>query len=178
MPNGSLHTSKPELGKVFIGAEIERSDGAFIAAMIHEADAKMKGKGPLTIYINTTGGLVDEGFQIVDTIRFLKREVVTFGQGIVNSMGILILAAGDKRIASPLTTFMTHEFNSEQPKLTMSVISARQDIRQIKYKMYAGYLAERTAQSQEFWESKMQPVDYYFGVKEAKKFGLIHEIMS
>ncbi|NBX85790.1 MAG: hypothetical protein EBQ80_00870 [Proteobacteria bacterium] len=137
----------------------------------------MKRKGPLTVFVNCVGGLVDEGFQVADTIRLLDRKVITVAQGRVNSMAVLIFAAGDERHATPLTTFMTHEYSSQYDRQGISQIGIRQENLQLQLKLYAQFMAERTGKTAAFWLERMKPLNHYFDVETAKKYGLVQKVV-
>jgi ATP-dependent Clp protease protease subunit len=66
-------------------------------------------KQTITLYLNTCGGDVEEGFAIYDFITSLKSNVNIIGIGKVYSMGSIILQAAHQRILSPNTLFMIHD---------------------------------------------------------------------
>ncbi|MEM1010927.1 MAG: ATP-dependent Clp protease proteolytic subunit [Planctomycetota bacterium] len=47
-------------------------------------------------YVNSPGGSVSAGFGILDTMKFLRCDVATYGIGMCASMGSALLAAGTK----------------------------------------------------------------------------------
>ncbi|PCI38091.1 MAG: ATP-dependent Clp protease proteolytic subunit, partial [Rhodospirillaceae bacterium] len=55
------------------------------------------GKEPIQIYINSPGGCVVSGLAIYDTIKSLKKEVITMGIGMCASMGAFMLTCGAKK---------------------------------------------------------------------------------
>lgn len=73
-----------------------------ILAMNYDDPAK-----PITLVVNSEGGLVDTGMQLYDTIRLSKAPVRTIGINCA-SMATLLLAAGSERLAFPHGRFMLH----------------------------------------------------------------------
>lgn len=71
-------------------------------------------KEPITIFINTPGGLTTHGFAIIDVIEKLKQKKIiikTVCVGMAASMGAIILASGTKgyRYSFPNSTIMLHQ---------------------------------------------------------------------
>jgi ATP-dependent Clp protease protease subunit len=173
----TTHRHLPEQGKVYIGG-IDKGDGALVGSYIEEAASKFKGKGPIQVHINSGGGNVLEGFQIIDTIRHLEREVMTIAHGQICSMAIPVLASGDKRYASSTTLFMTHEYSNSFDNKSVSIIEARMDATLKWQEFYAEFMAERTGKTKAFWKKIMKTVDHWFDAEKALEYGLIHEIRT
>ncbi len=66
---------------------------------------------PIDIYINSTGGRVDAGLMIYDTLKGMKTEVNLHCIGMAASMAAVILAGGKKghRFILPHSKTMIHE---------------------------------------------------------------------
>lgn len=69
---------------------------------------------PIHLIVSTYGGSVDEGFSLLDVMRFVPCPIYTVGLGKVMSMGSIILAAGEKghRLIGKLTRVMIHSISS------------------------------------------------------------------
>ena len=65
----------------------------------------------ISLYINSPGGSVTDGFAIYDTMKYIKCDVSTICMGMAASMGAFLLSAGTKgkRIALPNSTIMIHQ---------------------------------------------------------------------
>ena len=67
---------------------------------------------PITMYINSPGGMVTSGLAIIDTMNSLKRKVQTIGMGSCASMGAIILLCGTgERKALKNTRIMLHSIS-------------------------------------------------------------------
>lgn len=68
----------------------------------------------ITLYVNSPGGSVHDGLQIIDTIRTIKPEVATIVTGLAASMGFAIASSGakGKRYALPNAQFMAHQVSA------------------------------------------------------------------
>ena len=74
----------------------------------------LEGQDPekdISLYINSPGGSVTDGFAIYDTMKYIKCDVSTICMGMAASMGAFLLAAGTKgkRLALPNSTIMIHQ---------------------------------------------------------------------
>ena len=64
---------------------------------------------PIKIFINTSGGTLDEAFSLVSAIEASTTPVVTIALGKAYSAGFLILLAGHARFAQTYSTIMLHQ---------------------------------------------------------------------
>ncbi len=65
----------------------------------------------ISIYINSPGGSVTDGFAIYDTMNYIKSDVSTIGMGICASMAAFLLSSGTKgkRYILPNGEVMIHQ---------------------------------------------------------------------
>lgn len=64
---------------------------------------------PITLIINSPGGSVTAGLALIDTMQALDCPVHTVGEGVVASMGAVILASGDHRAAYRHAQVLIHQ---------------------------------------------------------------------
>lgn len=128
------------------------------------------------LYINSPGGSVSAGLAIYDTIKYIKSNVITIGVGLCASMGAFLLSSGDKRYALENTEIMIHEpLGGVEGKASNIKI---QSDRIIKTKALINkILAKNTKQSIKKIERDTEN-DYYMNSIEAKKYGLIDDIIK
>ena len=70
-----------------------------------------KNSDPIYLYINSYGGIVEDGLAIIDEMQGLMEsgvEINTVAQGQACSMAAYILACGSYRYATANTTIMLH----------------------------------------------------------------------
>lgn len=69
----------------------------------------------LTIYINSTGGLLNDAFALIDLMRHSKHAIRTIGLGNVMSSAFLIFAAGTKgcRYIAQNASILSHQYSEE-----------------------------------------------------------------
>ncbi len=128
------------------------------------------------LYINSPGGSVSAGLAIYDTLKYIKSNVITIGIGLCASMGAFLLSSGDKRFALENTEIMIHEpLGGVEGKASNIKIQSE---RIIKTKALINkILAKNTKQSIKKIEKDTEN-DYYMSAIEAKKYGLIDDIIK
>ena len=126
------------------------------------------------MYVNSPGGYVTAAFAILDTMNYIKPDVVTVGMGQCASAGSFILAGGTKgkRYALPNTEIMIHELSAGGKYNNM--INDLKHFERV-YNRMAEYYKEFTGQKLEKIKKDMQ-IDNYMTADEAKAYGLIDEV--
>jgi ATP-dependent Clp protease protease subunit len=139
--------------------------------MVNEAPKKSA-----QIILNTPGGSVYDGLCFYDYLRYLSCPLIIIGTGLVASMGVIIILAGDKRYVTKNTRLMSHQISS-QVQGKVSDIKIDYDETKELEKICDGIIAERTGQSLKAIQSELKKGDKYFGAEEALKRGYIQKIV-
>lgn len=134
----------------------------------------------ITLLIHSTGGSVQEGLTIYDTIRTLKSPVKTVAVGCAASMASVILSAGTpgRRFAMPSSTIMIHEpLVSEISYTNVSqVIELGESLKQVKEQINS-ILAQTTRKDIQIINKDTRQ-NKYFTAEEAVRYGLIDGIWN
>lgn len=132
---------------------------------------------PITMYINSPGGMVTAGLAIYDTMNKVSCPITTVCIGIAASMGAFLLCSGSKgkRIALPNSCIMIHQpLGGAQGQATDIEISAKR-ILDLREKLYT-IMAKNS--NQEFDTiAKACERDNYLTPEQALDMGLIDEIL-
>jgi ATP-dependent Clp protease protease subunit len=64
------------------------------------------------IHLNTPGGQLDTGVQIINAMQNSQGKIVTILEGMAYSLGTLIFLAGDEMVVNDHCMMMFHNFNS------------------------------------------------------------------
>ncbi len=134
-------------------------------------------KKDITIYINSPGGSITAGMAIYDTMQHIKCDVKTVCVGMAASMGAILLTSGTKgkRYCLPSSEVMIHQpLGGAQGQASDIEISAKRIIRMKK--QLNAILAKNTGQSLSQIQEDTDR-DNFFTAKEAKKYGLIDEVL-
>ena len=135
---------------------------------------------PIYIYINSSGGEVNAGLAIYDTVQGFKGEIKMFCIGKADSMAAVLLAAGQKgkRFILPHSRVMIHEVllgggvggsATSIARISESVMETRDIINSI--------LAEHTGKDIEEINSATA-FDNFMNAEEAVNFGICDEIVD
>ena len=161
---------------VFISGEVNDEMANAICAQLlflQSQDAKKE----ISVYVNSPGGSVTAGLAIYDTMQFVKCPIATYCIGQAASMGAVLLTAGAKgrRFALPNARIMIHQpWGGAEGKASDIEITAKEILR-LK-ELLNGILAKHSGQ-------KMADVvkdtdrDHFMSAEEAKKWGLIDEVL-
>ena len=162
---------------IFLGGPImDQVANSIIAQLLfleHEDPKK-----DITLYINSPGGVVTAGMAIYDTIQHVKPDVSTICVGMAASMGAVLLAAGKKgkRFTLPNSEILLHQVLGGVEGQAVEVEIHAKQIIKIKDKLNQ-ILAKHTGQPIAKIE-KDSDRDFYLEPEEAKKYGLIDEIVK
>ncbi len=95
---------------VILNDEVNSATASVIVAQLLYLESQDPTKD-ISLYINSPGGSVTDGFAIYDTMNYIKCDVSTICMGMAASMGAFLLSSGakGKRIALPNSTIMIHQ---------------------------------------------------------------------
>lgn len=162
---------------IFVNGEIEPTMANIITAQLLWLDQQSDKQ--INIYINSQGGSVIDGLQIIDTINFINAPISTTCLGMSASMGAVILSCGEKgkRFALPHSRIMIHQASggyngkSEDVKTSFEqLLRCQNDIFEI--------LAENMGVDIKEIEKLCSTTDKWFIGDEAIKIGIIDEIIK
>lgn len=133
---------------------------------------------PISLYINSPGGMVTAGMAIYDTMHYIKCPVYTICMGLAASMGAFLLAGGEKghRMALPNAEIMIHQPSGGAKGQATEIQIAAENILKTKKKLNK-ILAENTGQDIDKVSIDTER-DHYMDAKEALDYGIIDEIIE
>ena len=135
-------------------------------------------KKDIYLYINSPGGIVTSGLGIYDTIQYIKPNVSTLCVGQAASMGSLLLAAGASgmRFALPNARVMVHQPSGGFSGQATDIQIHAKEILETKERLNKIY-EKHTKQKVDIIRKTLER-DYFMTAEEAKKFGVIDEIIT
>jgi ATP-dependent Clp protease, protease subunit len=163
---------------VMLGTQVEdQVVNALIAQLLfleHEDPER-----DIWLYINSPGGSITAGLALYDTMHMIRCDVATVCVGLTASMGTILLAGGTKgkRYSLPHSTIHMHpagigRIGGYAPDVEIQareLIRTQQVIRQL--------MADDTGQSIDNIARDFDR-DRYMTAPEAKKYGIIDEILN
>jgi len=162
---------------IFLGTAINDSIANIIQAQLLFLESVDKEKD-IQIYINSPGGSIYAGLGIYDTMQFIGPDVSTICTGIAASMAAVLLCAGKKGKRSGLThsRVMIHQpLGGAQGQASDIEITAR-EIGKLKKELYE-IIANHTGQKYDKVHADSDR-DYWMKAVEAKKYGMIDEVLT
>lgn len=162
---------------IFLGLPIDDYVANIVQAQLLYLDSSDPGKD-IQIYLNSPGGSVHSGLGIYDTMQFVTSDVATICTSMAASMGAILLAAGEKGKRSALkhSRVMIHQpMGGAQGQASDIEITAR-EILKMKKELYE-ILADHTGKTLQKIE-KDSDRDYWMTSEEAKKYGIVDEILE
>ena len=135
-------------------------------------------KKDIFMYINSPGGIVTSGLGVYDTMQYIKPNVSTLCVGQAASMGSLLLSAGTSgmRFALPNSRIMLHQPSGGFSGQATDIEIHAKEILEIKERLNKIY-EKHTKQKVEVIRKTLER-DYFMTAIEAKKFGVIDEIIN
>lgn len=131
----------------------------------------------ITIMINSPGGSVVDGLQVIDTINFIKSDVSTMGLGMSASMGAVLLSCGKKgkRFVLPHSRVMIHQPSGGYRGTAKDVEIDFNMLMRCKDELYR-ILAENCGKSIEEMEALCDRDNWFIG-QEAVELGIVDKVI-
>lgn len=171
-----------EQRRIYINSEIDENivDTAVYHILRYnrlDKDTPITAREPIKIYINSPGGLVADGYALIDAIKLSKTPVYTINLANCLSMALLIFISGHKRFSMPHAEFLLHDgstgcfdsVNKMQDRLKF-------ESEQIE-KMTKEYILSNTSITKEQYEMNMRK-EWYFLPQEGKSIGVVDSIIG
>jgi ATP-dependent Clp protease protease subunit len=162
---------------IFLGTPIDDMIANLVIAQLLFLAAEDPDKD-INLYINSPGGLVSSGMAILDTMNYIRPDVVTNCVGQAASMAAILLAAGSKgkRFALPHSRIMIHQPMGGVEGQATDIEIHTKEILRLREELNL-VLANCTG----------QPIDkiaadsdrnYFMSAEEAKSYGIIDEVIT
>ncbi len=133
---------------------------------------------PISFFVDSPGGSVDDAFAIFDTVRFISAPVRMIASGIAASAGVLIFLSvpKERRFALPNARFLIHQPASGLIGVAADIKIHAQEIIKTRTRINR-ILAEETGQPLERITADTDR-DYWLSAEEAIEYGLISKVIS
>lgn len=136
------------------------------------------GGSDITMHIDSPGGSVKSGLSMVDVMEYIKADIRTVNTGMAASMGSVLLGAGTKGKRSSLrhSTTMLHQSSGG--------FSGNIQDAEIDWKNWQDVNKELFVLLGEYCGKKPEKVmkdatrDFWLNAEEAKKYGIIDEVIT
>ena len=162
---------------IFLGEEVNETTASLVVAQLLFLEAEDP-KKDISLYINSPGGVITDGFAIYDTMQFIKCDVSTICVGMAASMGAFLLAGGTKgkRFILPNSEVMIHQPSGGARGQATEISIVAENILKTKKRLNE-ILAKNTGKPIDVIERDTER-DYYMSAEEAKAYGIVDEIVE
>ena len=162
---------------VFVTDQIEDNMASLIVAQLLFLESENPSK-PISMYINSPGGVVTAGLAIHDTMQYIKPRVSTVCVGQAASMGSFLLAAGEPgmRIALPNARIMVHQPSGGARGMASDIEIQAREILRMRQRLNALY-ASYTGKTIDEIEKAMDR-DTFLEADEAMAFGIVDKVFE
>lgn len=162
---------------IFLTGEVNDHVSSLICAQLLFLESENPNKD-ISFYINSPGGVVTAGLAMYDTMQYIKPDVSTVCIGQAASAGSLLLMGGaaGKRYSLPNARIMVHQPSGGARGQATDIEIQAQEILRLRTMLNDLYV-NHTGQKLSAIEKAMER-DTFMGPEEAKKFGLIDEVVN
>ena len=162
---------------VFLGTPIADPVANLIVAQLLYLEREDPDR-PISMYINSPGGVISAGLAIYDTMQMIKPEVSTVCLGMAASMATVLLCGGakGKRYALPSSTIHMHQALGGAQGQASDIEIHTQEILSIKKKLNE-ILANHSGQKVDKI-AKDSDRDNFMSPDQAVKYGLIDAVVD
>ena len=111
------------------------------------------------MHLNTPGGQLDTGVQIINTLQNSQAKVVTILEGLAYSLGTLIFLVGDEMVVNDHCMMMFHNFNGgimgKGNEITLELEATNKWFTTLAKQIYVPFLSDdelhRLSRGEDFW---------------------------
>ena len=162
---------------VFLNGEVEDGMAGLICAQLLFLEAENP-KKPISMYINSPGGVVTSGLAIYDTMQFIKSPVATLCMGTARSMGSFLLMAGEpgRRAALPNASIHVHQPLGGYQGQASDILIHAEEMRQTKRRMTSLY-AHHCGRTYEEVEKTLDR-DFFMTAEQAVEWGIVDTVIE
>ena len=131
--------------------------------------------------INSPGGVVSEGWAIIDKLRATGKKITATIEGQASSMAAILLLAASERKGYKHATLLIHD--AFYPEYTLAGAYHKEDLEKLAAQLEADnqraldFMVERTGADRETLEAIMKE-DTPMNMEKAKELGFVHEILE
>lgn len=137
--------------------------------------------GTIDMRINSPGGVVSEGWAIIDKLRATGKKIIATIEGEASSMAAILLLAASERKGHKHARLLIHD--AYFPEHTLAGAYHKEDLEKLAAsldednKMALDFMVERTGADRATLEAIMKE-DTPMDMERAKELGFIHEIIE
>lgn len=132
---------------------------------------------PISIYINSPGGVVTSGLALYDTMQYVKPDIQTICMGQAASMAAILFAAGSKgmRYILPSSRVMIHQPRGGVEGQSTDISIQAQEIIRLK-DLSINYLVKHTGQDRDRIATDIER-DFFLDAQSSIDYGIADKML-
>jgi ATP-dependent Clp protease protease subunit len=172
--------SLQSIGAYMLFSEIDEDSAQDLCEFLIKANYIFPPDQPLTLLINSPGGLVYDAFGIIDLIECSRLEIQTVAIGAVASMAALVFTAGTpgKRVMSRNSYIMTHQFSQGVEAKYHEFVAQREHEDELHKRFVEHFVRHTKMTEKQINDILLSTADRWISAKEALKYGLCDKIQD
>lgn len=134
---------------------------------------------PITLRIDSQGGACSDGLALYDFIQLVRADGVqvnTQGFGLVASMAVILLQAGEKRSLSPHTRSLIHEVSTVQFGSYTELLEQNVETKAVQ-DMLLDILVSRSTMTKLALRRKWRKTDWWLAPEKMVELGFADEVL-
>jgi len=132
----------------------------------------------ITLLINSPGGSLSVLKTMLDVMYSSQVEFTTVASGLAASCGLLLLMAGDKRLAFPEADIMSHPFSSGSKGTYWDLVADRDMLDRTHKFMLHHYMLHTGLAKEDVENYLLQPTDVWLTAKQAMELNIVDGVVS
>lgn len=161
---------------IFLGSEINDDVANVIQAQLLWLSSL--NDEPISLYINSPGGIITSGMAIYDTMQIIEPKVATICTGMAASMAAVLFCSGEKgeRSILPHSKVLIHQPLGGARGQASDILIEAKEIEKARAELVQ-IISEKTGQDYDKVFKDMDR-DYWMSAKEAVEYGICDKILD
>jgi ATP-dependent Clp protease protease subunit len=166
--------SLTNLGAYMLFEDIHEDSSLRLCDYLLKANMILDPNDALTLFINSPGGSVTDGWAIIDVMESSRIAIQTVAMGCIASMAVPIFVAGTKgmRIMTPRTAVMTHQFSTAFWGKQHELIAARKFHDTLEQQFIDHFVKHTKMNEKQVRDILLRPSDTWLSPQECLKYGI------
>ena len=168
-----------EKGHLTLFGEIDEEQVEALVEQMLYLTANRRKPRPITLWINSTGGLLQPTFALIDLFGQVKTPVSTVGMGTVESAASLVLMAGTpgKRAIMKNCSLMVHEYSWSNSGSFTEMSSRMKEVQHTIEKQLA-FMSRHTGKTRVSLREIVRHEETWLTPDEAVKWGIVDKVLK
>lgn len=168
------NVSLTSMGVYMLFDEINDTSAKAACEFLLKSNLLFPSENVITLFINSPGGSVTDGWAIIDVMETSHVGIQTVGIGEIASMGATIFVAGDKgrRVLSKNAAVMTHQFAAYLYGKAHEMVAARKFHDKLENQFIQHFVKNTKMTAKQVRDILLRESDTWLEPKECLKYGM------